>query len=64
MENTRSELLHKLIGDVITQIRNDFYNQDLTAIYELLLSCPIKNLIAFLPEEDWAEFKNLEELKN
>ncbi len=48
--------LEKLVDRVIEQIRNDI-NHDWDAISELLKSCPKKNLIAFLPEEEWNNFK-------
>ena len=42
--------LHDLIDLVIKQIRKDFDNCDETALTELLLSAPRKNLEAYLPE--------------
>lgn len=50
------EKLEKLIERVIELIRKDI-NNDWDAISELLKSCPKKNLIAFLPEEEWINFK-------
>lgn len=50
------EKLEKLIERVIELIRKDI-NNDWDAISELLKSCPKKNLIAFLPEEEWNNFK-------
>ena len=40
----------ELIDAVLAQIVKDIENEDLTAIQELLLSCPETALRAFLPE--------------
>jgi hypothetical protein len=40
-----------LIDAVIDQIKEDVEKGDLTAIEELLGFIPIKNLVAYLPEE-------------
>jgi hypothetical protein len=41
----------KLIGFVIDQFNEDMQNGDLTAIYELLDSISIRDLLGFLSEE-------------
>lgn len=46
-----------LIEMVIQQIITDVSFKDLEAIEELLSFCPTENLIAYLPEEDWKQFK-------
>lgn len=53
------ELEDKLIDRVIDQIKKDIQEGDETAIVELLWSTPLKNLIAYLPEEEWKEFNQL-----
>ena len=40
----------ELVDAVLAQIVKDVNNEDLTAIQELLLSCPESALRAFLPE--------------
>ncbi len=54
MEEKDSEL----IDAVIEHIKNDLKNNDITAIYELLWFVPTKNLIAYLPEEEWENYKS------
>ena len=49
-----------LIETVTQQIIVDVHCGDSEAIEELLSFCPIENLIAYLPEEDWKQFKHLE----
>lgn len=41
----------RLLDAVISQIKEDIENGDLTAIYELILELPDKTLQAYLPEE-------------
>ena len=48
-----------LIDRVLEEIQKDVGNGDLTAIDELLSFIPLKNLIAYLPEEEWIKYKNL-----
>lgn len=48
-----------LIETVLEQIKLDVHCGDSEAIEELLNFCPIENLIAYLPEEDWKQFKHL-----
>lgn len=48
-----------LIETVIDQIRQDVHCGDYTAL-EVFLNCvPIDNIINYLPEEDWKQFKHL-----
>lgn len=51
MEETESSLDEKLIDLVLEQIKSDNAVKDWTAIVELLKSCPVENLKAFLSEE-------------
>lgn len=53
-----------LIETVLEQIVMDVHCGDSEAIEELLKFCPIQNLIAYLPEEDWKKFKHLENETN
>ena len=48
-----------LIEIVIDQLRLDVRCGELEAIEELLGFLPIVNLIEYLPEEDWKQFKHL-----
>lgn len=47
----------KLIDRVIERMKIDFENGDVTAIEELLLHVSKENLIQYLPEEEWDDFK-------
>ena len=49
----------KLIKKVYEQIVLDVHCGEVEAIEELLSFLPIVNLIEYLPEEDWKQFKNL-----
>jgi len=49
----------KLIEKVCEQIVLDVHCGELEAIEELLSFLPVVNLIEYLPEEDWKQFKNL-----
>ena len=49
-----------LIQTVLEQIQLDVHCGDVGAIEELLEFCPIQNLIAYLPEESWKQFKYLD----
>jgi hypothetical protein len=51
--------LDELVDRVIDHIKMDIEVGDLTAVDDLLKFCPIKNLIAYLPEEEWVEFSLL-----
>ena len=48
-----------LIETVLQQIVMDVHLGDSEAIEELLKFVPTENLIAYLPEEDWNDFKHL-----
>lgn len=45
-----------LIDAVIEQIKVDLSNGDCSAIDALLATVPRVNLVAYLPEEQWAEY--------
>lgn len=51
------ELQERLFTAVLEQISTDVSNGEVGAIEELLRYTPIKDLIEFLPEEDWSKFK-------
>ena len=53
-----------LIETVIEQIKMDVHYGEVESIEELLEFCPIQNLIAYLPEEDWKKFKHLDNETN
>jgi len=48
-----------LIEIVMDQIKVDVRCGELEALEELLGFMPIVNLIEYLPEEDWKQFKHL-----
>lgn len=48
-----------LIETVFKQIELDVHCGEIEAIEELLGFMPIVNLIEYLPEEDWKQFKHL-----
>ena len=47
-----------IINEVIEQIKIDIQNCDISAIEELLMCCPKKNLMAYLPENKQNQLKN------
>ena len=49
-----------LFDAVIEQIKADLSSGDCTAIDALLATVPQASLIAYLPEEQWAEFSSKE----
>jgi len=49
----------ELIEKVVEQIRLDVDWQEFEALEELLTFTPVDNLINYLPEEDWKQFKHL-----
>lgn len=49
----------ELIETVMEQMETDFHCGFKEAIEELLAFLPIENLIEYLPEEDWKQFKHL-----
>ncbi len=51
------EEMDNLIDVVIDNIKEDINFGDLTAIDELLRFIPKENLIGYLPEEQWGDFK-------
>lgn len=50
-----------LIETVLQQIVMDVHLGDSEAIEELITFLPVVNLIEYLPEELWGEFKHLRE---
>lgn len=56
----KEELRNKLLEKVLEQIKMDLQDGIEDTILELLKFTPTKNLVNFLPEEDWDEFKTLE----
>ena len=48
-----------LIETVVKQIELDIHCSDYEALEEVLGFMPIDNLIEYLPEEDWKQFKHL-----
>ena len=49
----------QLIETAVRQIELDVHCGDVEAIEELLSFLPNVNLIEYLPEEDWKQFKHL-----
>jgi len=47
--------MDKLINAVLAQIKEDIIADDMTSIEELLRHTPEVNLLAYLPEEQWAD---------
>ena len=54
----------ELIEIVIEQIKVDIHCWDIEAIEELLGFIPNVNLIEYLPEEHWEQFKHLRDAKS
>lgn len=50
----------ELIERVVEQIKDDLNTYGTEAIEELLSFCPIKNLVGYLPEEEWDKYFILE----
>jgi hypothetical protein len=50
----------ELIERVVEQIKDDLNTYGAEAIEELLRFCPTKNLVGYLPEEEWDEYFELE----
>jgi len=44
---------------VLESITVDVHCQDLTAIQELIKSCPLENLLSYLPDHESKLFKHL-----
>jgi hypothetical protein len=57
-ENTQfnPKLKRQAIEAAVEQIKKDIENQDVEAIEELLGFIPMKNLVYYLPEEEWIKF--------
>jgi hypothetical protein len=53
------DLFNELIEDVVDQIDRDVVHKDVEALEELLRFCPIENLINYLPEEKYEQYKKL-----
>jgi hypothetical protein len=51
--------INDLLDVALEQIKLDVHCGDYTAIEELLKFVPIENIIQYLPEEDWKQFKHL-----
>ena len=50
----------ELIERVVEQIKDDLNTYGTEAIEELLGFCPTKNLVGYLPEEEWDKYFELE----
>ncbi len=48
-----------LIEMVVEQIQLDVHCGDVTAIEELVKTCPIENLVAYLPDDEWKKYSHL-----
>jgi hypothetical protein len=57
---TKKELRKQLITEVLDQIKMDLSDGIEDTILELLEFCPVKNLVAFLPEDRAEDFKDLQ----
>lgn len=55
------KLKQELIESVVAHIKRDIEYGDVEAVEELLSFCPTKNLVGFLPEEEWDKFFELEQ---
>jgi hypothetical protein len=55
--------MDKLINAVLAQIKEDIVDGDMTSIEELLRHTPEVTLLAYLPEEQWAEHTTPEPTK-
>lgn len=58
-ENDKEQLKENLIDEVISHIKTDIEDGDVTALFELLSFLPTKYLIGYLPEEMWPTFESL-----
>lgn len=59
MSAEKKDLNSLLIEQVVFQIREDIDSNDVESLEELLRFVPVKNLIHYLPEEDWKPFNKL-----
>lgn len=57
MKSPKSKL--ELIEAVMQQIKVDVDCWDIESLEEMLMFMPAVNLIEYLPEEDWKQFKHL-----
>lgn len=57
MARIKNYLNNPLIDKVVEEIKHDLAQDDITALCELLSFVPVKNLIAYLPEQYWDKFK-------
>ena len=55
--------MDKLINAVLAQIKEDIIADDMTSIEELLRHTPEVSLLAYLPEEQWADHATPEPTK-
>jgi hypothetical protein len=51
--------INDLLDIALEQIKLDVRCGDYTALQELLKFVPVENLIEYLPEGDWRQFKHL-----
>jgi hypothetical protein len=58
-----SNSMDKLINAVLAQIKEDIVDGDMTSIEELLRHTPEVSLLAYLPEEQWADHATPEPTK-
>ncbi len=56
MAKIKNYLDSPLIDRVVEEIKRDIEQHDETALCELLSFVPVKNLIQYLPEEEWTKF--------
>lgn len=56
MARIKNYLDSPLINRVVEQIKRDIEQNDETALCELLSFVPVKNLVQYLPEEEWTKF--------
>lgn len=65
MTNQQADKLkQQLIERVVEHIKRDIEYGDVESVEELLRFCPTTNLINYLPEEEWAEFEELEKVNS
>jgi hypothetical protein len=57
---TKKDLKDKLLEKVLDQIKLDLQDGIEDTILEMLKNCTNRSLIHFLHEDDWDEFKTLE----
>jgi len=62
MKNPKTK--EDLIEIAMRQVELDVHCGEMQALEELFTFLPIENLIAYLPEEDWKQFKHLRDEKD